>query len=325
MGVLGTESLQVHLLELGNFGGHKFVEVTTDTSVQNADLFFSSEGHVLLLLEELSELLATVKLLLGSSIKIGTELGEGSDLTILRKLELHGTGNLLHGLDLGSRADTGHGKTDINGGADTLVEKFGFQEDLTVSDGNNVGGNISGHITGLGLNDGKSSKGTTTVMHVHLGGTLEQTGMQIEDIAGIGLTTRGTTEQKRHLTISDSLLGEIIIDDKTVLAVVTEVLTNSATGVGSQKLEGSGIGSSGSNNDRVVEALTFAEETHDVGNGGTLLSNSDIDAIELLVNVVVVEIFLLVKNGVNSNSGFASLTITNNEFTLATANGHLFR
>jgi len=40
--------------------------------------------------------------LLGGDIKIGTELSEGSDLTILSELELERTGNLFHGLDLGS-------------------------------------------------------------------------------------------------------------------------------------------------------------------------------------------------------------------------------
>ena len=34
--------------------------------------------------------------------------------------------------------------------------------------------------------------------------------------------TRRTTEKKRHLTVSDGLLGQIIVDDEGVLAVVTE-------------------------------------------------------------------------------------------------------
>ena len=39
-------------------------------------------------------------------------------LSVLSQLELHGTGNLLHGLGLGSGSDTGHGQTDVDGGAD---------------------------------------------------------------------------------------------------------------------------------------------------------------------------------------------------------------
>jgi hypothetical protein len=323
VGVLGTEDLEVELLEGGDLRGLKLVEEATDTSVEDANLLLGGDGNVLLLLEELGELLTTVELLLGGGIKIGTELGEGGDLTVLGKLELHGTGNLLHGLDLGGGTDTGHGETDVNGGADTLVEELSLQEDLTVSDGNNVGGNVSGHITSLGLNNGEGGKGTSTVVIVHLGGTLEETGMEVENISGVSLTTRGATEEEGHLAVSNSLLGEIVVDDKSVHAVVTEVLTDGASGVGGQELEGSGVGGSGSNNNGVLEGVTFAEETNDVGDGGALLTNSDVDAVKGLRLVASFVLSLLVKDGVNSNSGFASLTITNDEFTLSTANGHL--
>ena len=43
------------------------------------------------------------------SLQIGTELSEGSDLTILGKVELERTGDLLHEFGLGSRSNTRHG------------------------------------------------------------------------------------------------------------------------------------------------------------------------------------------------------------------------
>jgi hypothetical protein len=135
----------------------------------------------LLLLEELGKTLTTAKGLLGGGIQIGTELGEGSDLTVLGQEELQGTGDLLHGLELGSGTDTRHGKTDVDGRSDTLVEEFGFQEDLAVGDGNDVGGNVGRHVTTLGLDDGKGSQGSTAVLVAHLGGTLEETRVQVEN------------------------------------------------------------------------------------------------------------------------------------------------
>lgn len=57
--------------------------------------------------------------------------------------------HLLHAGELRGGADAGHRQTDVQGGADTLVEQLSLQEDLAVSDGNHVGGNIGGHITGL--------------------------------------------------------------------------------------------------------------------------------------------------------------------------------
>jgi hypothetical protein len=164
--------------DLGNW---HVIEVTVDTGVDERHHLVDGHGAVLLLLKELGKTLTTVQGLLGGGIEIGTELCEGSDLTVLCQEELEGTGDLLHGLELGSGTDTGHGKTDVDRRADTLVEELGLQEDLTVGDGNDVGWDVSGHITTLGLDDGQSSERTTTVLLAHLGGTLEETRVEVED------------------------------------------------------------------------------------------------------------------------------------------------
>ena len=78
-----------------------------------------------------------------------------------------------------------------------------------------VGGNVSRHITTLGLNDGESSERSSTEGVVHLGSTLQETGVKVEDITGVSLTTGGTTEQQRHLTVSHGLLGQIVVDDES--------------------------------------------------------------------------------------------------------------
>ena len=129
----------------------------------------------------------TVKGLLRGSVQIGTELGEGSDFTVLGQEELQGTGDLLHGLELGSGTDTGHRQTDVDSRSDTLVEELGFQEDLAIGDGNDVGWDIGRHITTLSLDDRKGSQRATTVLVAHLGSTLEKTGVQVEDITRVSL------------------------------------------------------------------------------------------------------------------------------------------
>jgi hypothetical protein len=96
----------------------------------------------------------------------------------------------------------------------------------------------------------------------------------------VSLTTRRTTEEKRHLTVSDGLLGQIVIDDQRVHAVVTEVLSHSGTRVRGQELEGSGIGSSGSNNDGVLEGIVLFKGLHKLSDSGSLLSNSNVDTVE---------------------------------------------
>merc|ERR1719361_588518 len=126
--------LKESLLEVSDLGGVQFVKESSDTTVDDGNL------------------------LLGGSIKIRAKLCEGSDLTVLGKLKLHGTGHLLHRLSLGGGTDTGHRQTDVNGGTDTLVEQLSLQEDLSVSDRDDIGGDISRHITGLGLNNRQGSQ-----------------------------------------------------------------------------------------------------------------------------------------------------------------------
>jgi hypothetical protein len=264
VGSLGVNGLEVHFLEPRDLSGIDLIQVASDASVQNASLLFDGHGDVLLLLEELSELLSSVKELLGGSIEIGTELGESGDLTILGELELEGTGELLHGLDLGGRSDAGNGETNVDCGTDTLMEELGLEEDLTVGDGDHIGGNIGGHITGLGLNDGEGSEGSSTVGFVHLSCALEEARMEIENITGVGLTTRGSSEKQGHLSVGNSLFGQIVVDDQGVLAAITEELADGTSGVWGQELQGRCIGGRSSHHNGVLQAVSFFEQTHDV-------------------------------------------------------------
>ena len=220
--LVGAEVRKEVSLPLEDLGNGDVVEVTVDTSEDEGNHLVDGHGLVLLLLEELSETLTTVEGLLGGSVQVGTELGEGGDLTVLGQEELEGTSDLLHGLELSGGADTRHRQTDVDGGADTLVEQLSLQEDLAVSDGNDVGGNVSGHITTLSLNNGQGGERSTAELVAHLGGTLEETRVEVEDVTGVSLTTGGTTEKQRHLTVGNGLLGQIVVDDKSVLAVITE-------------------------------------------------------------------------------------------------------
>lgn len=71
---------------------------TVDTGVDNGDLDLSGERLVLALFEELSETGTTREQETGRGIEIGTKLGESSDFTVLRKVKLERTSELLHDL-----------------------------------------------------------------------------------------------------------------------------------------------------------------------------------------------------------------------------------
>ena len=87
-----------------------------------------------------------------------------------------------------------------------------------------------------------------TLVVAHLGGSLQQPGVEVEHVSGVSLTAGGTPQQQGHLTVGDSLLGQIVEDDEGVHAVVTEELTHGASRVGSQVLQWSSIGGGGRNN-----------------------------------------------------------------------------
>jgi hypothetical protein len=147
--------------------------------------------------------------------------------------------------------------------------------------------------------------------------------MEIEDITRVSLTTGGSSEKKGHLTVGNSLLGKIVIDDEGVLGVVTEILTDGAAGVRGQELEGSGIGGSSSDDDRVLHAISFLEEAHDVRHSGALLTDGDVDAVKRLGVVTSLEDSLLVDDSVDGDGGLSGLSVTNDQLTLASANRHL--
>lgn len=321
---VGLVSMQVRnelSLELLDLLDRDVIDVTVDTSVDEGDHLLGRHGGSLLLLEEESKSLTSGKSLLGGSIKIGTELGKGSNFSVLGQEELEGTGNLLHGLDLGSGTDSRDGKTDVNGGSDTLVEELGLEENLTIGNRNNVGRNVGGHITTLGLNDGQGSKGSSTLSLVHLGGSLKKSGMEVENITGVSLSSGRSSQKQRHLSVGNGLLGKIVEDNQGTLAVVSEPLTHGGTSEGSKVLERGSLGGGSSNNDRVLEGIVVLKSLDKLGDGRSLLANGNVDTVELLLLVLAVVPSLLVKNGIDGNLGLTGLSVTDNQLSLASANG----
>jgi hypothetical protein len=67
------------------------------------------------------------------------------------------------------------------------------------------------------------------------------------------------------------------------------------------------------------------KDLHNIGDSGSLLADSDVDAVKLLgvLGVGVVEGGLLVDDGIDGDGSLSSLSVTNDELSLATTNGDL--
>jgi hypothetical protein len=87
-------------------------------------------------------------------------------------------------------------------------------------------------------------------------------------------------------------------------------------------LKRSGFGSGGSDDDGVFHGIVLFKGLDELGNSGSLLSDGDVDAVKLLALIGSLVPALLVENGIEGDGSLSGLTITNDQFTLTTANGH---
>ena len=157
---------------------------------------------------------------------------------------------------------------------------------------------------------------------VHLSGSFQETGVKIEYITWVSLTTWWSSQQQRHLSVGDGLLREIVIDDKSVLSVISEVLTDGASRVWSQELKWSGLGGSGSNDARVVHGSAQLQNSDDVGNCGSLLSDGAVDAVKTLGDIISSESLVLVDEAIDGDGSLSCLSVTNDKLTLSSSNWH---
>jgi hypothetical protein len=69
----------------------------------------------------------------------------------------------------------------------------------------------------------------------------------------------------------------------------------------------------------------ISEDLNDVRDGGSLLANGNVDAVKLLgvLSVGVIEGGLLVDDGIDGDGSLSSLSVTDNELSLATTNRDL--
>ena len=75
-------------------------------------------------------------------------------------------------------------------------------------------------------------------------------------------------------------------------------------------------------NPPVLHGVSLGQPLDNLGDSGPLLADGDVNAIQLLLFVSGIVEPLLVDDGVDGNGSFAGLTITDDQLTLATADGH---
>ena len=229
----------------------------------------------------------------------------------------------LHGLDLRRPADAGHRDADVDGGADTGVEQTGLEEDLAVGDRDDVGRDVGRHVVALGLDERQAGHRAGAELVGELRAALQQAGVQVEDVARVGLAARRAAQQQRDGAVGLGLLGQVVEDDQDVLALVHPVLADGRAGVGGDVLEARGLRRRSGDDGRVLHGAGLLEGGADRGDRGALLTDGDVDAAHLLLRVAGGPGFLLVDDRVGDDRRLAGLAVTDDELALAAADrGH---
>lgn len=146
--------------------------------------------------------------------------------------------------------------------------------------------------------------------------------MKIENVSWIGFSAWWSSQKKGHLSVSDCLFRKIVIDNKSVHSVVSEILSNSTSWIGSQELKWSWIWCSSSDDYSVVHSSSLFKSSYNISYCWSLLSNSSVNAIKFFIFIIFVKIFLLIDNCINCNCCFSSLPISNNQLSLSSSDWH---
>src|SRR5206468_2417369 len=113
-------------------------------------------------------------------------------------------------------ADAADRQTDVHRRANTLIKQVGFQINLAVGNGNDVGRNVRGHIACLRLNYGQCGQRAATVLVAQLGGAFQQSRVEIKNVSRVRFASGRTPQQERNLAVRSRVLREIVIDDQGV-------------------------------------------------------------------------------------------------------------
>ena len=193
------------------------------------------------------------------------------------------------------------------------MEQLRLQEDLTIGDGNDIRGDVGGNIARLRLDDGQSRQAAAAQLIGELGRALQQTGVQIEHVAGVSLTSRGTADQQRQCTVGHGVLGQVVVDDEDVLALMHEIFAHGTAGVGCDILQGRKLGCRCGHHDGVAHSTGFGQALHKVCHGRALLTDGNVNADDVLA--------LLVDDGIGGDGGLAGLAVADDQLALTAANG----
>ena len=279
--------------------------------VERDDLLGVRPRLVLRLVQRRHHPLAAGERVLRRLVELGAELRERLELAVLGELEPQPAGHLPHRLRLRRAADPGDRGADVDRRPDAGEEQVGLEEDLAVGDRDHVRRDVGGDVAGLRLDDRQRRQRAAAELVVQLAGALEQARVEVEDVARIRLAARRAAQQQRELPVRVRVLGEVVVDDQRVLAVVEEVLAHGSAGERGHPLDRRRLVRGGRDDDRVVHRALVLQALVHLGDGRALLADRDVDADHVGV--------ALVDDRVDRDGRLAGAAVADDQLALAAA------
>src|SRR5579862_4403750 len=138
--------------------------------------------------------------------------------------------------------------------------------------------------------------------------------MQKENVSWECLAARRPSKQQRNLPVGLRVFRKIIIKTDRMPLAVAEKLAHRGSGKRRDVLHRGRLRGGRRNNDAVVESAVIGKCLYDLGDGRKLLPDRAVDADHVSA--------ALIQYCVQNNRGLPGLTIADNQFALAAANGN---
>ena len=115
------------------------------------------------------------------------------------------------------------------------------------------------------------------------------------------------------MPVGPGVLGQIVVDDQHVLALLHKRLAHGASGVRCNELQRRGVGGTGVDHDGMVHGAVLFQYAHHLRHLALLLADGHVDADQIR--------FALVDDGVDGNGGLAGGAVADDQLALAAADG----
>src|SRR5690554_1070520 len=101
-------------------------------------------------------------------------------------------------------------------------EEVGGEYDLSVGDGDQVGGDVSGEVALLDLNHRQRGQRSAAASLRQLRCALKESCVKVEHVAWVRLSTGRPPEQERQLAVGAGVLRQVVVNDQDVVARLHE-------------------------------------------------------------------------------------------------------